>query len=87
MTIYANLVEETTTTTGVGDTILLGGATSGNVAFGARLFDTQSCYFRVVNPDGNWQIYLGAYSASGNSLDRSTGWIDSLVTPSGAMIS
>lgn len=68
--IFADRVQETFTTTGTG-TISLGGAVIGYQAFSAALTNTQTAYYAAT--DGtNWEVGLGTYATSGNTLARTT---------------
>ncbi len=67
-----DLVAETTTTTGTG-TITLGGAVSGYRAFGASgiLASGDTTYYAIAL-GADFEVGLGTYTASGNTLARTT---------------
>lgn len=70
MVTYADRVQETFTTTGTGS-ISLGGAVAGYQAFSAVLSNSGTCYYAAT--DGtNWEIGLGTYATSGDTLARTT---------------
>ena len=70
MTVYADRVQETFTTTGTG-TISLGGAVTGYQAFSAALTNGQTCYYAAT--DGtNWEVGLGTFASAGDTLARTT---------------
>lgn len=70
-------VQETTTTTGTG-TLTLAGAMTGYQAFSSACKDGDTCYYGLaaVNgsgaPSGVWEVGIGTYTASGNTLSRTT---------------
>ena len=67
---YGDRVQETFTTTGTG-TISLGGAVTGYQAFSAVVANAGTCYYAAT--DGtNWEVGLGTYATSGNTLARTT---------------
>ena len=63
-------VKETTTTTGT-DAYALGGAVTGFETFGSHLGDTDTTYY-VCTDGTNFEIGIGTYNTSGNTLTRST---------------
>lgn len=72
MAVYYDRVKETTTktgqfSTGVNDEYDLQGSSSGYVEFGDKLADTETCYFCVHSGD-DWEVLLGVYDTSGNTL-------------------
>lgn len=73
---FIDRVLETTTTTGTG-TLTLAGAVTGYQAFSA-VGDGNACAFCVYevdadgNPDGDWEVATGTYTASGTTLTRGT---------------
>lgn len=71
---FANRTREATSTTGTGDTITLTGAVAGFKAFPET--DGAIYLFEILNTNGSWQIYRGAWS-TGGTLDRSSGPVDS----------
>ena len=67
---FGDRVQETFTTTGTG-TISLGGAVVGYQAFSAVMANAGTCYYAAT--DGvNWEVGLGTYATSGNTLARTT---------------
>lgn len=75
--IQADRVLETTTTTGTG-TLTLGGAVTGFRAFSSVMSNADTCYYslQAVNgsgvPSGVWEVGIGTYASSGNTLARTT---------------
>ena len=67
---YGDRVQETFTTTGTG-TISLGGALTGYQAFSTTVADTGTCYYMATDST-NWEVGLGTYAVSGNTLARTT---------------
>ncbi len=63
-------VKETTTTTGT-DAYALGGAVTGFETFGSHLGDSDTTYY-VCTDGTNFEIGIGTYNTSGNTLTRST---------------
>jgi hypothetical protein len=69
--LYFDRVKETTTTTGTG-AVSLGGAETGYQAFGAVLTTSQQCWYCIADQGGaNWEVGIGTYTTSGNTLTRS----------------
>lgn len=68
--ILKDRVRETTTTTGTG-TITLAGAVTGYQAFSTAIGDGNTTYYTIAN-SYQWEVGLGTYSASGNTLARTT---------------
>jgi hypothetical protein len=67
---YGDRIQETFTTTGTG-TISLGGAVIGYQAFSAVCSNSDTAYYAAT--DGtNWEVGLGTYTTSGNTLARTT---------------
>lgn len=74
--INADRVKETTTTTGTG-TLTLGGAVAGFQSFAAvgNANTAYCCCYAVDSnglPTGQWETFLGTYTASGTTLARTT---------------
>ena len=72
--VVADLVSETTTTTGTG-ALSLAGAVTGYRAFSSVMNDQDTCLYlaQAVTggvPNGPWEIGIGTYNASGNTLSR-----------------
>ena len=74
--VYADRVQETSTTTGTG-TYTLAGAVTGFQGFSA-VGDANTCYYCAQevdvngNPSGGWEVGLGTYTAAGGLLARTT---------------
>lgn len=69
--VIADRVRETTASTGTG-TLTLGGPYSGFQAFSV-LGNGNTTYYAVVDPTtGNWEVGIGTYTLSGNTLSRDT---------------
>lgn len=67
---YADRVQETFSTTGTGP-VSLAGAVAGYQAFSAVMANAGTCYYGMT--DGtNWEVGLGTYATSGNTLTRTT---------------
>lgn len=64
-------VKETSNTTGTGNLTLLG-AVVGFQAFSDVYSNGDPCYYVAEDSSGNWEVGLGAYTSSGNSLARTT---------------
>ena len=64
----ADRVKETTQTSGTSD-LSLGGAVTGFVTFGSVLSDGDTTYY-TISDGNNWEVGLGTYSSSGNTLAR-----------------
>lgn len=65
---YGDRVQETFTTTGTG-AITLAGAVTGYQAFSSVVPNAGQCYYAAT--DGtNWEVGLGTYATSGNTLTR-----------------
>lgn len=70
-------VKETTTTTGTGD-ITLAGAMKGFRAFGSVCADGDTCWYAlqavdaIGNPSGAWEVGVGTYHTTPNTLTRTT---------------
>jgi hypothetical protein len=69
--VIADRVRETTSTTGTG-TLTLGGPFSGFQGFSV-IGDGNTTYYAIVDPNtGSWEVGVGTYTASGNTLSRDT---------------
>jgi len=70
--VLKDRVKETTTTTGTG-AISLGGAVANFQAFSAVLSDADTTYYAIVDTTNNtFEVGLGTYASSGNTLTRTT---------------
>lgn len=71
-TAVANRVKETTTTSGTGAVTLLGAAV-GYQTFLAAIGNGNACYYCIADQAGtNWEIGVGTYTSSTNTLSRTT---------------
>jgi hypothetical protein len=73
MTLVLNdRVLETCTSPGTGSCTLLG-ATTGFRTFSAGVGNGNTCYYTIADQNGgNWEVGLGTYTSSSNSLARTT---------------
>ena len=70
--IIKDRVKETTTTTGTGN-IALGGAVSNFVTFSSVLSDSDTTYYAIVDSNNSdFEVGLGTYVSSGNTIARTT---------------
>lgn len=70
--VLADRVRETTTTTGTGS-VTLGGAYTGFQTFSAAIGNTNTTYYTIANVvTGEWEVGIGTYTSSGNTLSRDT---------------
>jgi hypothetical protein len=70
--VLADRVRETTTTTGTGS-VTLAGAYTGFQTFSAGVGNTNSTYYTIANvSSGEWEVGIGTYTTSGNTLSRTT---------------
>jgi hypothetical protein len=70
--VIKDRVKETTTTTGTGN-ISLGGASSNFVTFSSVLSDSDTTYYALVDSNNTaFEVGLGTYVSSGNTLARTT---------------
>lgn len=68
--VIKDRVKELTTTTGTG-TVTLTGAASGFQSFSV-VGDGNTTYYAIVEHNGDWEVGLGTYTASGTTLSRDT---------------
>lgn len=74
-------VQETCSAPGTGAVTLLGAAT-GFQTFSAGVGDGNTCYYCIADQGGaNWEVGLGTYASSGNTLTRTTPYAGSSATP------
>ena len=70
--ILADRVRETSTTTGTG-ALTLAGAVVGYQTFSAAIGNANTCYYTIANPGiAEWEVGIGTYATSGNTLTRTT---------------
>lgn len=79
--VLADRVLETCTSPGTGAVTLLGAAT-GYQTFSAGIGNGNTCYYCIADQGGaNWEVGIGTYSSSGNTLTRTTPISGSAATP------
>jgi hypothetical protein len=70
--VLADRVRETTTTTGTG-AVTLGGAYTSFQTFSAAIGNANTTYYTIANVvSGEWEVGIGTYTLSGNTLSRDT---------------
>tara|TARA_S200002703_G_scaffold62577_2_gene54360 strand:- start:3415 stop:5361 length:1947 start_codon:yes stop_codon:yes gene_type:complete len=70
--VIKDRVKETTTTTGTG-AVSLGGAATNFVAFSSVLSDGDTTYYAIVDSNNSdFEVGLGTYASSGNTIARTT---------------
>lgn len=70
--VLKDRVKETTTTTGTG-AISLGGAVTNFQAFSAVLSNADTTYYAIIDTtNSDYEVGLGTYTSSGNTLTRTT---------------
>jgi hypothetical protein len=70
--VIADRVRETTTSIGTG-AVTLAGPFTGFQSFSAAIGDTNSTYYALADAgSGDWEVGIGTYSSSGNTLSRDT---------------
>ena len=70
--VLKDRVKETTTTTGTG-AVSLGGAVANFQAFSAVLSNADTTYYAIVDTtNAAFEVGLGTYASSGNTLTRTT---------------
>ena len=70
--VLADRVLETCSSPGTGSVSLLG-AVTGYQTFSATVGNTNTCYYTIADQAGaNWEVGIGTYSSSGNTLARTT---------------
>jgi hypothetical protein len=70
--VLADRVKETTTSTGTA-AITLAGAATGYQTFSSAVGDANTTYYTIADQTGaNWEVGVGAYTTSGNTLSRDT---------------
>lgn len=70
--VVKDRVKETTTTTGTG-AISLGGAVDNFQAFSSVLSDADTTYYAIIDvTNSDFEVGLGTYASSGNTLTRTT---------------
>jgi len=74
--VISDRVKETSITTGTG-AVSLGGNFGAFQSFGSSVGDGNQTYYGIEN-ESRWEVGLGTYSASGNTLSRDTVFDSSL---------
>jgi len=70
--VLADRVKETTTSTGT-TAINLAGAATGYQTFSSAVGDANTTYYTIADQTGaNWEVGIGTYTTSGNTLSRDT---------------
>ena len=70
--VIADRVRETSTTTGTGSFTLVG-AYTGFQTFSAAIGNGNSTYYTIANVvTGEWEVGIGSYTSSTNTLSRTT---------------
>lgn len=70
--VIADRVKETTTSTGT-TAITLAGAVTGYQTFSASIGNANTTYYTIADQSGaNWEVGVGTYTSSGNTLSRDT---------------
>jgi len=70
--VLADRVRETTTTTSTG-AVTLGGAYTGFQTFSAAIGNANNTYYTIANiATGEWEVGIGTYTLSSNTLSRDT---------------
>lgn len=79
--VLADRVLETCTSPGTGAVSLLG-ATTGYQAFSAAIGNGNTCYYCIADQSGSsWEVGIGTYASSGNTLTRTSPISGSASTP------
>lgn len=79
--VLSDRVQETASAPGTGAVSLLG-AVLGFQPFSTGVGDGNTCYYCIADQGGaNWEVGLGTYTASGNTLTRTTPFAGSSATP------
>jgi hypothetical protein len=70
--VLADRVKETTTSTGT-TAITLAGAATGFQSFSSAVGNGNTTYYTIADQTGsNWEVGIGTYTSSGNTLSRDT---------------
>jgi hypothetical protein len=70
--VLADRVKESSATTGTGD-VTLAGAGVGFQTFAAAIGNGNTTYYTIADQNGvNWEVGIGVYASSGNTLVRNT---------------
>ena len=79
--VLADRVQETCTSPGTGAVTLLG-AVTGFQTFLSGVGNGNTCYYAIADQGGaNWEVGIGTYASSGNTLTRTTPLSGSAATP------
>lgn len=68
--VFKDRVKVTTSTSGTG-TLSLGSAVAGFQSFSV-IGNGNTTYYTIADQSGNWEVGIGTYIASGNTLSRDT---------------
>jgi hypothetical protein len=70
--VLADRVQETCSAPGTGAVTLLG-AVTGYQTFSSAIGNGNTCYYTIADQSGaNWEVGIGTYASSGNTLTRTT---------------
>lgn len=70
--IQADRVKETTTSTSTGS-VTLAGAATGFQTFSTAIGNGNTCYYTIAGQSSSeWEVGIGTYTSSGNTLSRDT---------------
>lgn len=79
--VLADRVLETCTSPGTGAVSLLG-AVTGYQTFSTAVGNSNTCFYTIADQSGaNWEVGIGTYASSGNTLTRTTPLSGSATTP------
>jgi hypothetical protein len=79
--ILSDRVKETCSSPGTGTVSLLG-AQTGFQAFSTGVGNGNTCYYTIADQSGtHWEVGIGTYSSTGNTLTRTTPLSGSATTP------
>jgi hypothetical protein len=67
--MYADRVQETSSTAGTG-TLTLAGATTGFRSFTSALAQNATVYYTLTDAAGDWEVGIGTFTNSGTTLSR-----------------
>jgi hypothetical protein len=67
--VFADLIKETTITSGISDAFVLGGAQTPFLTFSSAMTNGQTCCYRCIEGN-NWEAGIGTYNSSTNAITR-----------------